>query len=196
MTKPITILAFAGSTRRDSLTKKLSRVAAVAAEGAGAHVTWIDLKDYPIPLYDGDTEAEHGPGQAVLDLLALFRRHDALLIASPEYNGFFPPLIKNTLDWLSRPREGEERHAALRGKHVLLLSAARGSNGGARGLQQLRHLFDNFKAHSHAQDYLLPAAHEAFDEQGNLAHAADQARLEALVAQFAATVRERQLHAA
>lgn len=196
MTTPIRILAFAGSTRRDSLTKKLSKVAATAAERAGAHVTWIDLKDYPIPLYDGDTEAEHGPSQAVLDLLALFSRHDALFVASPEYNGFFPPLVKNTLDWLSRPREGEERHAAFKGKHVLLLSAARGSHGGSRGLKQLRSLFDNFKAHSHADDYLLPAAHEAFDEQDRLADAAHQARLEQVVAQFIASVREQRLQAA
>jgi NAD(P)H-dependent FMN reductase len=196
MTTPITILAFAGSTRRDSLTKKLSKVAAAAAEAAGAHVTWIDLKDYPIPLYDGDLEAEQGPGPAVLALLELFRGHDALLVASPEYNGFFPPLVKNTLDWLSRPREGEERHAAFRNKHVLLLSAARSSNGGARGLQHLRHLFDNFKAHSHAQDYLLPAAHEAFDEQGHLADAGNQARLEEVVTQFIAGVHQARLQAA
>ena len=96
------ILAFAGSTRRDSLNRKLIQVATSIAAGAGAEVTLLDLNDYPLPLYNGDLEATAGLPEAALRLKEVFKAHDALMIASPEYNSSVPPLLKNTLDWVSR----------------------------------------------------------------------------------------------
>ncbi|MGI9498474.1 MAG: NADPH-dependent FMN reductase, partial [Geminicoccaceae bacterium] len=81
------ILAFAGSTRAASLNKKLIRVAADGARQAGAEVMLIDLRDFPMPLYDGDLEANEGLPEPVQRLKALFMEHQGLLIASPEYNG-------------------------------------------------------------------------------------------------------------
>ncbi|MEW6254242.1 MAG: NAD(P)H-dependent oxidoreductase, partial [Planctomycetota bacterium] len=101
------ILAFAGSLRRDSWNRKLIQVAAEAARVAGAEVTLIDLADYPLPLMDEDLEARDGLPTNAQRLKALFKAHDALLIASPEYNSSLPPLLKNTLDWVSREWQGE-----------------------------------------------------------------------------------------
>src|SRR3978361_631370 len=98
----VKVLAFAGSARRDSLNKKLVRVAAQAARDAGGEVTFVDLDDYPMPVYHGDLEAKDGLPENALKLRAMFLEHDALLIASPENNASVPSLLKNTIDWLSR----------------------------------------------------------------------------------------------
>ncbi|QAU34001.1 NAD(P)H-dependent oxidoreductase [Janthinobacterium sp. 17J80-10] len=196
MSNTIKILAFAGSTRTDSINKKLVAAAAEAVADPGASVTWIDLKDFVIPLYDGDIEAESGQPAAALTLRALFKSHDALLIASPEYNGFFSPLVKNTFDWLSRPLDGEERHAAFKSKPTLLLATTRGESGGGRGLQQLRQLLQNLKALPHEEVYLLPKGNDAFDENGKLKSEQDQARLSGLVNEFIGQLRLRIVRAA
>lgn len=182
------ILAFAGSTRRDSTNKKLARCAAQAAVAARAEVTWIDLADFPLPLYDGDIEARGFPA-AQLALRAVFARHDALIVASPEYNGFFPPVLKNALDWLSRPAQGQERHAVFAGRPVLLLSAVGGRSGGPAGLQQLHRQFEHLKAAPHARQFVLPLAHAAFDQRGRLLDPAQGAMLADTVAEFAHAIR-------
>jgi len=94
------ILAFAGSTRRDSWNKRLLHHAGSSAKKAGAEVTFIDVADYTLPLYDGDLEAAEGVPKNALKLKTLFKTHDALLIAAPEYNSSVTPLLKNMLDWL------------------------------------------------------------------------------------------------
>lgn len=182
------ILAFAGSTRRDSTNKKLARSAAQAALAAHAQATWIDLADYPLPLYDGDIEARGFPATLV-SLRALFARHDALIVASPEYNGFFPPVLKNALDWLSRPALGQERHAVFAGRPVLLMSAVGGRSGGPAGLHQLRRQFEHLKAAPHARQFVLPLAHAAFDDHGRLLDPALGAELAGTVAEFAQAIR-------
>ena len=110
------ILAFAGSARRDSLNKKLIRVAAKSAERAGADVTLIDLRDFPMPLYDGDLEDAEGIPENGLKFRALLKSHPSIWISTPEYNSSIPPLLKNSLDWASRPVDGEENLVALDGK--------------------------------------------------------------------------------
>ena len=104
------ILAFSGSIRRESWNRKLIRVAVDATRAAGGDVTLIDLADYPLPLYNGDLEERDGLPDNAQRLKALFKEHDALLIASPEYNSSMPPLLKNTLDWVSREWQGESQH--------------------------------------------------------------------------------------
>ncbi len=87
------ILAFAGSARSDSLNKKLIKIAVTGAQRAGADVTLIDLCDYAMPLYDGDLEKDRGLPDKALALRQLLLEHQGLLLASPEYNGFFSSLL-------------------------------------------------------------------------------------------------------
>jgi len=162
------ILALAGSARRESLHKRLAQRAADMARIHGAQVQWIDLDDFEMPLYHGDLEAEQGQPAKALELRALVQSHDALIIASPEYNGFFSPLLKNTLDWLSRPLPGEERHATFKDKPVLLLATARGAAGGLRGLQSLRQLLLNLKAQPFEQLFALPHGPQAFETRDRM----------------------------
>ena len=109
------ILAFASSTRRESFNKKLVTIAAQGAREAGAEVTLIDLKDFPLPLFDQDLEAEQGMPENGKKLKKLFIDHDGLLIASPEYNSSLPAVLKNAIDWVSRPAPGEPSLVAFRG---------------------------------------------------------------------------------
>src|SRR5271156_3839779 len=110
------ILAFAGSLRRDSFNKKLVSIAAQGAKKAGAEVTIVDLKDFPLPLFDQDFEAEQGIPDMGKKLKKLFIDHDGLLIASPEYNSSMTGVLKNAIDWVSRPGPGEPPLVAFQGK--------------------------------------------------------------------------------
>lgn len=196
MNHSLRILAFAGSARRQSHNKQLARAAAQVAQDADASVTWIDLRNFDIPLYDADLEAEQGLPSEVLRLRALFAAHDALIVASPEYNGFFSPLLKNTLDWLSRPTGGAPRHAVFAGKAVLLLCAAGGGSGGARGLQQLRLQFGHLQARVHEQEFILAHSADALDGSGSLRSQEQRVRLAGVVRPFVDASRLQQVQAA
>src|SRR5215469_3401412 len=100
---PIKILAFSGSTRRHSLNQKLLDVAALGAIESGAHVTCIHLGDYPLPFYDGDLERQSGLPERAHALQQFVAACDGLLIASPDYNGGYSAVLKNAIDWISRP---------------------------------------------------------------------------------------------
>lgn len=163
------ILAFAGSTRTDSYNKQLVRVAAAAARAAGAEVTLLDLRDLPLPLFDGDFETEHGLPDNAKKLKALLRDHDGFLIASPEYNSSLTAVLKNALDWASRSETDDEPAlAAYRGKTAALLSASPGALGGLRGLVHLRSILGNIGVIVLPDQVALPKAHEAFDAAGQL----------------------------
>src|ERR1700690_2177036 len=112
------ILAFAGSTRKESFNKKLVKVAADAARAAGAEVTYLDLKDIPMPLYDGDLETEQGLPENAKKFKAMLLAHDGLLISAPEYNSSISGVLKNAIDWASRPAPGEAPLACFAGKGV------------------------------------------------------------------------------
>ena len=137
MTTP-RILAFAGSTRKESYNTRLVHIAAEGARQAGAEVTVIDLKDYPLPLFDEDLESEQGAPESAGRLKQLFLSHQGLLISSPEYNSSITPLLKNTIDWVSRPAPDESPLAAYQGKFATLMAASPGALGGLRGLVHLR----------------------------------------------------------
>ncbi len=126
------ILAFAGSTRRESFNKKLVAFAAEQAKQQGADVTLIDLADFEMPLYNGDLEDEQGYPEAATRLFNLMKQHDGLLLSCPEYNSSITPLLKNTIDWVSRPREGEQPLAAFTGKVAGLLMHPPGAGWPAR----------------------------------------------------------------
>ena len=167
--KMIKILAFAGSSRKESFNKKLIKIAAQGAEAAGAKVTLIDLVDYDMPLFNEDLEKEQGMPEKVREFKALLDQHDAFLIASPEYNGAFSPLLKNALDWASRS-EGENDSAlrVFKGKPVVIMSTSPGQLGGIRGLVFLRMLLANFGMIVLPEQLCIPFASKAFDETGAL----------------------------
>lgn len=136
MTTEIKLLAFAGSARRDSLNRQLLNAAVASARNQGAEVTVLELKSDTLPLYDGELETNGLPAK-VIDLKRLFAAHDGLLIASPEYNMFFSPLLKNTIDWLSRPAPTGVPNP-LAGKTAALFSTSPGAFGGLRALPFVR----------------------------------------------------------
>lgn len=170
-------LVFAGSTRADSLNKKLAREAARHLPGA----TYIDLADYPMPLYDGDTEATKGLPEHARALKQLIREHDAIWIASPEYNGSFPAIVKNLVDWVTRPDPGESHSIAFRGKIIGLLSTSPGPSGGKRGLRHLRELFEMIGSKVLTEQVAIAKGTQGIAADGHLVRPEDEASLDALV---------------
>jgi len=163
------IVAFAGSTRTASYNKQLVRFAAEAARAAGAEVTLLDLRDYSMPLYDGDLEEQQGLPENAKKLKAILREHDAFLIASPDYNSSITPVLKNTLDWVSRSASDDEPAlVAFRGKTAALLSASPGALGGLRGLVHLRAILGNIGVIVLPDQVAVPKAYEVFDATGGL----------------------------
>lgn len=175
------ILALAGSLRKDSYNKKLVKIAAAAAEQAGAQVTYIDLADYPMPIFDEDLEAKSGIPENGLKLKQLMEASDALIISSPEYNSSLSAALKNFIDWVSRQRDKEEKFlSAFNHKTALLLSASPGTLGGLRGLVHLRSILGNINVHVLPGQKSIPSAFQAFDETGNLKNEKDQNDVKAL----------------
>ena len=133
------ILAFAGSLRKDSFNKKLVKIAAEGALSAGAEVTVIDLKEFSLPVYDGDLEEAEGLPAGAKKLKQLFLEHHGLLISSPEYNSSIPGGLKNMIDWVSRTETEDEPPLACFNKKVAaIMSASPGGLGGLRALVPLR----------------------------------------------------------
>lgn len=161
------ILAFAGSARRDSWNKKLVALAAAKAQEVGAEVTLLDLADYPMPLYDGDIESTDGLPLNVVKVRQLLLEHDALLISCPEYNGSITPLLKNVIDWTSRPSEGIASTAAYQGKVGCLLSTSPGALGGLRGLVHVRAILSGIGVLVMPGDVAVGGAFKAFREDGS-----------------------------
>jgi NAD(P)H-dependent FMN reductase len=174
------ILAFAGSLRRESFNKKLVRIATRGARDAGAEVTLIDLKDFPLPLFDQDLEAEQGMPDDGARLKKLFIDHDGLLIAAPEYNSSITGVLKNAIDWVSRPAPGEPPLVAFRGKVATLMSASPGALGGLRGLVHVRSILGNLGVIVLPDQIAVAKAHDAFEPDGSLTDPKQQAGIEAL----------------
>ncbi len=170
------ILAFAGSTRAGSYNQKVLAVAAEGARQAGVEVNILDLKEFPLPLFDEDLEAEGSPVN-VRRLRELFKQHDALLIASPEYNSSITPLMKNTIDWVSRAGDGDKPLAAYQGKVAALLAASPGGLGGLRGLVHLRAILGNIGVIVLPEQFALGKAGGAFDDEGRLLDPNTQSRV-------------------
>ena len=182
------ILAFSGSARSDSTNKKLANSAAEAARAAGAEVTLIDLRDFPMPLYDGDLETNHGLPEHANRLKSLIRAHDGLLISCPEYNSSITPLLKNTIDWTSRPAPGETGPACLDGKVAAILSASPGALGGLRGLVHVRAILGNMGVLVLPTQVAVGQAYQAFAPDGQLKDPKQKAAVEKLAAQLVTTV--------
>ncbi|XWK91300.1 MAG: NAD(P)H-dependent oxidoreductase [Phormidium sp.] len=174
------ILAFAGSTRTDSYNKKLVQVAANGARAVGAEVTYIDLRDFPMPLFDEDLEKEEGTPESVRKFKELMIAHDGLLIACPEYNSSITPVLKNAIDWASRPGENAPPLAAFVDKVAAIMSASPGALGGLRGLVTVRSILGNIKVIVLPDQIAVPKAYEAFNLNGSLVDPKQQESVENL----------------
>jgi len=182
------LLAFAGSARNGSLNKTLVKVAADGASKVGAEVTYIDFRDFPLPVYDQDLESEKGLPAEVMQLKELFKSHDGFLISSPEHNGAISALLKNMIDWVSRPAEGEANLECFRGKVAILMAASPGGLGGLRGLNSVRAILSGLGTIVLPDQMAIPAAHIAFDESGALKDSKQQERILNLGETLAKTV--------
>lgn len=183
---PPKILAFAGSARRDSFNKKLVKIAAAAAQSAGAEVTIIDLADFPMPIFDEDLEAREGMPPHAKRFKELLKNHHGLLISNPEYNSSITALLKNSIDWASRPEPGEPGLVAFSGKVAGLMSASPGALGGLRGLVTLRMILANIQVLLLPDQVAITQAHEAFNADGSLKDAKKQQSVEAIGRKLAA----------
>lgn len=192
MIKP-KILAFSGSARKNSYNQQLVEIAAQGAEQTGAEVTVINLADFPMPIFNQDDEAEHGLPEAARAFKQLLIAHDGFLIASPEYNSAFSPLLKNAIDWASR-REGDEASLlAYRGKAAAIMAASPGALGGLRGLVFLRLLLSNIGVTVLPEQQAVVQADKAIHADGYL----NDAQLQAAVINLGIRLTDvvRKLHA-
>ena len=180
------ILALAGSLRAGSYNRRVLAVATDGARAAGADVTGIDLRDFPLPVYDADLESASGLPEAALALKERFRAAEGLLVASPEYNSAISGTLKNVFDWVSRPAPGEKPLACFKGKVAALCAASTGALGGIRGLASVRVVLGNLGVVLLPDQVALPKAAEAFDAEGSLL---DPARRKSLLELGAALAR-------
>lgn len=162
------ILAFAGSARADSFNKKLVKIAVAGAKEVGGDVTLIDLRDFSMPLYDGDLERKEGLPPNARKIKDLMISHQGFLISSPEYNSSISPLLKNTIDWASRQSEGEAYMISFQGKVAGIMSASPGGLGGLRGLIHVRAILENIGVIVIPNQTAIAKAHEAFNSDGTL----------------------------
>lgn len=181
------ILAFAGSARAGSFNKKLVQVAARGAEQAGAEVTYIDFVDFPMPLYDQDLQEREGFPESVLAFKGLMKSHQGFLIACPEYNSSITPLLKNAIDWASRPEPGEAPLAltCFKGKTAAIMSTSPGGLGGLRCLGHVRSILESIGVLVIPDQIAVPGAMKVFDEQGQLTDDAQRKGVEGLGASLA-----------
>lgn len=185
-TPPPKLLVFAGSNRRASFNRRLAHAAAELARARGAEVTHLELGDFDIPMYNADLEAEGTPAD-VMKLKKIMFAHPAWLICSPEYNGSYTALLKNTIDWVSSPVKGDpawqEGFKSFTGKVVGLLSASPGALGGLRAQSHLVPLLLNCQCWVAPKAFALSRAGDAFDADGKLTQEAQRKALLAVIDQ-------------
>jgi len=182
MTAKVNILGIAGSLRKDSLNRSLLR-AAIELAPEGMAITTFDLLE--VPLYNGDVEAAGDP-QGVARFKEAIRAADGVLMVTPEYNHGVPGVMKNAVDWASRP----PRTAALTGKPVALMGASPGITGTARGQSQLRQAFEFTDSYCMTQpEVLVFSALDKFDAEGKLTDERTRGNVAKFLVAFEAWVR-------
>jgi chromate reductase, NAD(P)H dehydrogenase (quinone) len=180
------ILAFAGTARTQSWNARLLPIAAQGAQSRGAEVTILDMRDYPMPLFDEDAESSGGMPEVAARFRRLLIEHDGFLIACPEYNSSITPLLKNAIDWASRSeKKGDPPLEAFRGKAAALMATSPGSLGGLRGLVTVRSILGNIGVHVLPTQVAVPSIHTLFDDNGNMTEDAMRTRLESLGSELA-----------
>jgi chromate reductase len=173
------LLFFAGSGREGSFNKKLARLGRHIAEANGIEAVFVDLCDYPMPIYNGDLEATDGPPERARTFKALLQQYDGVFIATPEYNSSIPALLKNTIDWVSRVKDEPD---VFKTRAFAVSGASPGYYGGMRSLLTLRQILEvGLGATVIPQQIALPRAMNAFEEDGSLKDAAQQKLLASVV---------------
>jgi chromate reductase len=180
------LLFLAASIRKGSYNEKLLKNAVSIAQSLNkATVTHITLKDFEMPLYNGDLEEQSGLPETAKKLKKLFIEHQGIFIASPEYNSSMPPLLKNSLDWISRKSTKEEQDLiAFKDKIFALSSASPGALGGMRGLVPLRLMLGNIQALVLPNQLSISTANQAFDDHDQLKDPKQKEKLTQLVQQL------------
>jgi chromate reductase len=186
------VLVFAGSIRTGSFNARLAAIAAKEIARAEAEVTRISLLDFPLPLYDGDLEARSGPPENAVKLKRMFCAHQGIFIASPEYNASLTPLLKNTIDWISRVREKQEPPlSAYRNRVFALGAASNGTLGGMRSLMALRQSLElGCGALVIPEQIAVREASHAFDENDELKDERSAALLRTLARRLVEVARQ------
>jgi chromate reductase, NAD(P)H dehydrogenase (quinone) len=186
------LLFFAGATREGSYNKKLARLGQHIAEANGIEAVFVDLRDYPMPIYDGDLEANEGPPLKAREFKALLGEYQGIFIASPEYNSSITPLLKNTLDWVSRVKEkGESGLEVFKTRVFAISGASPGYYGAMRSLLTLRQVLTiGLGALVIPEQLALPRANEAFAEDGSLKDGALQSQCKRVVESLAVAARK------
>ena len=181
------LLFFAGSTREGSYNKKLARLAQHIATANGIEGVFVDLTDYPMPLYHGDLEANEGPPLKAAEFKALLAEYQGVFIATPEYNSSIPALLKNTLDWVTRVRaKGETGLEVYKSRVFAISGASPGYYGAMRSLLNLRQILEvGIGATVIPQQLALPRANDAFEADGSLKDKAQQTMLKDVVEKLA-----------
>lgn len=186
MSPSLPLLVFAGSTRAQSYNRRLAQVVVDLATTEGAQVTHLELADFDVPLYNADLEARGTP-RDVVRLKEIFHAHPAWVVCSPEYNGSYTALLKNTIDWVSSPIKGDPEWASgtkpFADKVVGLLSASPGALGGLRSLSHLAPLLRQLQCWVTPRQFALAKAADGFDEQGRLIDAGQLAQVQGVVQQ-------------
>jgi NAD(P)H-dependent FMN reductase len=180
------ILVIPGSLRPNSHNGRLAAIAAKELALAGAEVTRISLVDYPLPLFDAEMTAEIGPPQNAVQLRRMLEAHQGVFITSPEYSASVTPLLKNTIDWLSRARaRAEPTYAAFKDRAFAIGAASSGAGGGLRSLLALRQILElGCGALVIPEQIAVANAGGAFDEMDNLKDEDANASLKSLAARL------------
>ena len=179
------ILVIPGSLRTGSLNARLAAAAAYQFAQAGAEVTRISLGDFPLPIYDGDLQTKSGVPKHAINLKRMISAHHGVLIVTPEYNSSVPPLVKNTIDWVSRVQDTHEtRGQVFRERAFAIAAASEGRLGGTRCLSALRLILAACHATVIPDQLALSFAGQAYDDMDRLKHPADIDALNALVRQL------------
>jgi NAD(P)H-dependent FMN reductase len=188
----VRLLCFAGSTREGSYNKKLARLAQHIASANGVEAVFVDLIDYPMPLYNGDLEAKDGPPIKAREFKALLGEYQGVFIACPEYNSSVTPLLKNTLDWVTRVRaKGESGLEVYRSRVFAISGASPGYYGAMRSLLHLRQILAvGVGATVIPQQLALPRAGDAFEADGSLKDEAQQKQLADVVEKLVVAARK------
>lgn len=161
------VLAFSGSLRNDSFNKKLINEAAEIAKGLGAEVTVIDLKEFPMPIYDSDLEQSEGMPESVRKFRSHLLESQVIIIATPEYNGSLSGALKNAIDWASRDEKGNGSRDAFKNKTFLVMSASIGG-GGQAVLNHLTQILERLGAKVSPRQVSITNATNAFNSDGKL----------------------------
>lgn len=180
------VVVFSGSTREDSTNRKLANEAADIAKQLGASITIVDLREYPMPFYDADIETKKGMPESAKRLRNLMKESNAIIIATPEYNGSISAVLKNALDWASRNEEGQPSRDAFKGKRFAIMSASPSGGGGSRALSHLRTIIQNVGGDVVDSQVSVADSYNAFTTDGSIKNPQTKEKLKQEIQQLLA----------